>query len=107
MRLVPIYLEVKLDKSLKFCHHRLALSKKRRLPAVEVTWGLRAGAGDKTSDTALLFLVYSTAEYWSLVCSRSTWLTFSVLNDALRVVIECLHLSPTDHLTVFFKYPAI
>ena len=29
--LVPIYLEVKLDKSLEFCHHRLALRKKLRL----------------------------------------------------------------------------
>ena len=43
-------------------------------PAVEVTCDLRAGAGAKTSDTTLLLLVYSTAEYWSLVCSRSTCL---------------------------------
>ena len=32
-------------------------------PAVELTCGLRAGAGAKTSDTTLLFLVYLTAEY--------------------------------------------
>ena len=30
-------------------------------PAVEVTCGLRAGAGAKTLNTTLLFLVYSTA----------------------------------------------
>ena len=69
--------------------------------AVEVTCSLRAGAGAKTSDTALLFLVYSTAEYWSLVCSRSTCFKYSVLNDALLVVTECLGISPTDHLPVF------
>ena len=44
-----------------------------KFPAAEVTCGLRAGAGAKTSDTAFLFFVYSTAEYWSLICSRSTW----------------------------------
>ena len=57
-------------------------------PIAEVTWGLRAGAGDKTSDTALLFLVYSTAEYWSLVYSRSTWFIYSVLNKTLRVITD-------------------
>ena len=66
------------------------------VPLLGVTWGFRAGAGAKTSDTVLLFLVYSTAEYWSLVCSRRAWFIFNVLNDALRVVTECLP-SPTDH----------
>ena len=63
--------------------------------------GPQAGADAKTSDTVLLFLVYSIAEYWSLVCSRSTWFIFSVLNDALRVVTKCFRPSPTNHLTVF------
>ena len=62
-------------------------------PAVEITCGLGVGAGAKTSDTTLLFLVYSTAEYWSLVCSRSTCFIHCVLNDALRVVTECLDIS--------------
>ena len=72
-------------------------------PTAEVTCCLRAGAGAQTLDTALLFLVYSTAEYWSLVCSRSTWFIFSVLNDALHVVTGCLHPSSTNHLTVFLN----
>ena len=83
-----------------FYHHRLALRKKLRLFTSEVTWGLRAGAGSKTSDTALLFLVYLTADYWSLVCSRSTWFIFSAWNDVLRVVTGCLLPSPTNHFTV-------
>ena len=70
-------------------------------PAVEVSCGLRGGAGAKTSDTTLLFLVYSTAKYWSLVCSRNTCFKYSVLNDALPVVTECLGNSSTDHLPVF------
>ena len=39
--LVLIYLEVKLDKSLKFCHHRLALRKNFACPTAEVTCSLR------------------------------------------------------------------
>ena len=54
--LVPIYLEVKLDKSLKFGHHRLALF---AFPTAEVTSDLRADAGAKIPDTDLLFLFNS------------------------------------------------
>ena len=57
-------------------------------PTAEVTWGLRAGTGAKTSDTTFLCLVYSTADYWSLVCSRSTCFIYSVLNEALRVITD-------------------
>ena len=45
-------------------------------------------ADAETSDTALLFLVYSTAKYWSLICSRSAWFIYSVLNEALGVVTD-------------------
>ena len=31
---------------------------------------------------------YSTAEYWSRICFRSTWFVYMVLNDALRVVTD-------------------
>ena len=65
--------------------------------------GVRAGAGAKTSDTALLFLVYSTAEYYSCVCSRNTWSILSVLNDSLPLLTGCLRPSPTDHLKQFFQ----
>ena len=46
---------------------------------------------------------YSIAEYWSLVCfcSARTWFIYSVLNNALCVVTECLRPSSTDHLPVF------
>ena len=59
--LVPIYLEVKLDKLLKFCNHHLALHKKIffACQAADLTCDLK---GAKTSDTPLLFLVYSTVE---------------------------------------------
>ena len=100
----PTYLEVKLDRSLTFRHHLVALSKtlsscvtllKRRV-------GSRRGAGAKTVCIAALTLVYSTAEYCAPVWCRSahTRLINSVLNDALRIVTGCLRPIPTDHLPV-------
>ena len=52
--------------------------------------------------TAILSLVYSTAEYCALVWCRSahTRLIDSVLNDALRIVTGCLRPTPTDYLPV-------
>ena len=71
----PTYLGVKLDRSLTFCHHLVALRKKlssrvtllRRL--VNSGWG----AGAKTLRIATLSLVYSTTEYCAPVslCSHS------------------------------------
>ena len=102
--LTPTYLGVKLDRSLKFRHHLVALRKKlssritllRRL----VGWGWSAGA--KTLRIATLSLVYSTAEYCMPVWCRSahTRLIDSVLNNTLRIVIGCLCPTPTDHLPV-------
>ena len=100
----PTYLDVKLDKSLTFRHHLVALRKKlssrvtllRRL--VSSGWG----AGAKTLRIATLSLVYSTAEYCAPVWCRSahTRLIDSVLNDALRIVTGCLRPTPTDHLPI-------
>ena len=100
----PTYLGVKLDRSLTFCHHLVALCKKlssrvtllRRL--VNSGWG----AGAKTLRIATLFLVYSTAEYCAPVWCRSahTRLIDSVLNNALRIVSGCLCRTPTDHLPI-------
>ena len=59
-------------------------------------------AGAKTLCIATLSLVHSTAEYCAPVWCRSahTFLIGSVLNDALRMVTECLRPTPTDHLPV-------
>ena len=54
--LVPIYLEVKLDKALKLVTTVWHCAKNFVCPTAEVTWGLRAGADAKTSNTAILFL---------------------------------------------------
>ena len=95
---------VKLDRSLTFRHHLVALRKKlssrvtllRRL--VDSGWG----SGAKTLRIATLSLVYSTAEYCGPVYCRSahTRLIDSVLNNALRIVTGCLRFTPTDHLSV-------
>ena len=97
----PAYLGVKLDRSLTFRHHLVALRKKlssllRQL--VDSGWG----AGAKTLRIATLSLVYSTSEYCAIVWCRSahTRLIDSVLNDALRIVTRCLRPTPTDHLPV-------
>ena len=100
----PTYLGVKLDRSLTFRHHLVALRKK---PSSRVTLLRRLvvlgwGAGAKTLRIASLSLVYSTAEYCAPVWCRSahTRLIDSVLNNALRIVTGCLRPTPTDHLPV-------
>ena len=100
----PTYLGVKLDRSLMFRHHLVALRKKlssrvtllRRL--VSSGWG----AGPKTLRIATFSLVYSTTDYCPPVWCRSahTRLIGSVLNDALRIVTGCLRPTPTNHLPV-------
>ena len=108
-RLLPFcptltYLEVKLDRSLMFCHHLVALHKKlsSHITLLRRLVGSGWGAGAKTLCTATLSLVYSTAEYCAPVWCRSahTRLIDSVLNDALRIVTGCLCPTPTDHLPI-------
>ena len=100
----PIYLGVKLDRSITFRHHLVALRKKisSHLTLLKRLVGLGWGAGAKTLRIATLSLVYSTAEYCAPVwCpSAHTRLIDSVLNDALRIVTGCLRPTPTDHLPV-------
>ena len=100
----PTYLRVKLDRSLTFRHHLVALRKKlpSRVTLLRRLVGSRWGAGAKTLRIATLSLVYSTAEYCAPVWCRSahTRLIDSVLNDALRIVTGCLRPTPTDHLPV-------
>ena len=100
----PTYLGVKLDRSITFRHHLVALRKKlsSRVTLVRRLVGSGWGAGAKTLRIATLSLVYSTAEYCAPVWCRSahTRLINSVLNDALRIVTGCLRPTPTDHLPV-------
>ena len=101
---IPTYLGVKLNRSLTFRHHLVALRKKlsSRVTLLRRLVGSRWGAGAKTLRIATLSLVYSTAEYCAPVWCRSahTRLIDSVLNDALRIVTGCLRPTPTDHLPV-------
>ena len=100
----PTYLGIKLDRSLTFCHHLVALCKKlsSRVTLLRRLVGSEWDAGAKTLPTAALSLVYSTAEYCELVWCRSTHtrLIDSVLNDALPIVTGCLHSTLTDHLPI-------
>jgi len=52
--------------------------------------------------TATLALVHSTAEYCAPVWCRSahTSLIDPTINDALRIVTGCLHLTPADNLPI-------
>ena len=100
----PAYLGLKLDRSLTFCHHLVALRKKlsSRVTLLRRLVGSGWGAGAKTLRIATLSLVYSTAEYCAPVWCRSapTRLIDSVLNDALRIATGCLRPIPTDHLLI-------
>ena len=100
----PTYLWVKLDRSLTFRHHLVALRKKlsSRVTLLRRLVGSGWGAGAKTLHIDTLSLVYSTAEYCAPVWCRSahTRLIDSVLNDALRIVTGCLRPTPTDQLPV-------
>ena len=101
---IPTYLGAKLDRSLTFCHHLVALRKKlsSRVTLLRRLVGSGWGAGAKTLCIGSLSLVYSTAEYCAPVWCRSTHTSLidSVLNDALRIVTGCLRPTPTDHLPV-------
>ena len=100
----PTYLGVKLDRSLTFRHHLVALRKKlsSRVTLLRRLVGSGWGAGARTLRIAALSLVYSTAEYCAPMWYRSahTRLIDNVLNDALRIVTECLRTTPTEYLPV-------
>ena len=105
----PTYLGIKLDRSLTFRHHLVALCKKQSLHVTLLRRlvGSGWGAGAKTLRIATLSLVYSTAEYCAPVWCRSTHtrLIDSVLNDALRIVTGCLRPTPT-YTTYTLRHPA-
>ena len=108
-RLLPFcpthtYLGVKLDRSLTFRHHLVALRKtlSSHVTLLRRLVGSGWGAGAKTLHIATLSLVYSAAEYCAPVWCRSahTPLIDSVLNDVLPIVTGCLRPTPTDHLPI-------
>ena len=100
----PTYLGVKLDRSLTFRHHLVALRKKlsSRVTLLRRLVGSVWSAGVKTLLIATLSLVYSTAEYCTPVWCRSahTRLINSVLNDAMCIVTECLRPTLMDRLPI-------
>ena len=59
-------------------------------------------AGAKTLCTAVLSLLYLTAEYCAPVCCCSTYTHFigNVLYDIFHVVTGCLHPTPIDNLPI-------
>ena len=77
----PTYLGVKLDRSLTFRHHLVALRKKlsSRVTLLRRLVGSGWGAGAKTLRIATLSLVYSTAEYCAPVwCAVLTLASLTV-----------------------------
>ena len=97
----PTYLGVKLDRSLTFHRHLVALRKKLS-SCMKQLEGSGWNVGAKTLCVAALSLVYSTAEYCAPVWCRSAYtrLIDSGLNDALHIVTICLRPAPTDHLSI-------
>ena len=97
---IPTYLGIKLDRSLTFCHHLVALRKKLSLRVTLLRLGMGCWCQNTTHSS--LILVYSTAEHCTPVWCRSahTRLIDSVLNDALRIVTGRLRPTSTDHLII-------
>jgi len=100
----PKYIEVKLNRSLTYRRHLESLRKKltSRVALLRRLAGSGWGAGATMLRTATLALVHSTAEYCTPVCCRSahTRLIDLAINDALRIVTECLRPKPADNLTI-------
>ena len=97
-------LGIKLDRSITFHCHLMVLGKKlfSRVTLLRRLVGSKWGTGAKTLRIAALCLIYSTAGYCAPVWCRSaqTRPTYSVLNDALRIVPGCLRPTLIDNLTI-------
>ena len=102
----PTYHGVKLDRSLAFRHHLVALHKKTIFAryTAEATCRIRMGCWcQNTAHSCPIFgLLNSLHNCSSVWCSSAhTHLINSVLNDALRIVTGYVHPTPTDHLLIF------
>ena len=101
---VSTHLGVKLYRSLTFRHHLEDLHKKlsTRVGLLRRLAGFGWGADAKTLRISALSSVYSTTEYCAPVSCRNTYthLIDSILNIALRIVIECLRSTPTENFPV-------
>ena len=101
---VPTYLGVTPDRLLTFRHHLEAVCKQlsTRVALSKRLAGSEWGAGAKILRISALSLVYSTSKYYTPVwcCSMHTCFIDSILSDALHIVTECLHPTPTESLPV-------
>ena len=106
---MPTYLGVKLDRSLTFRHHLVALGKKlfSRVTLLRRLAGSRLAVGAKVLRTAAQSLVYSTVGFCASVLYRFAHNRFtdSALNDALRIVIASLRPTQTENLTILLGIP--
>ena len=99
---IPTYFGVKLDRSLTFRHQLEAWRDKlsTRIALLRGLAGCGWSTGARTLRISSLSLVYPTGEYCAPVWCRSTHtrLIDSILNNALRIVTECLPPTPTEDL---------
>ena len=101
---VPIYLGVKLNKSLTFLYHLETLYKELTISVTLLRRlsGLEWGAGAKTLRTFALFLFtlqLSTAHQFGVIAHAPSHRQCS--EQRLRIVTGCLRPTPTDHLAIF------
>jgi len=98
------YLGVTLDRSLTYRRHLESLRKKltSRVALLRRLAGSGWGAGATTLRIATLALVHSTAKHCAPVWCRSahTRLIDPAINDALRIVTECLRPTPAGNIPI-------
>ena len=105
----PIYLGVKLDRSLTFGPHIKMLAEKtsKRVNIIKKLVRSNWGASFTTLRTSALVLVYATAEYAATVWSHSRHKIKmnTVLNDALRIISGAIAPTPIAMLPVLAGIP--
>ena len=107
----PTYLDVKLYRTLEFCRHLESLHRKLTLRVVLVRRLVKSSLGAVKESYAQqpLALILFTTEYCGPAWCRSNHTSFidKLINDALRMVIDCLRHNATNSLLVLAeKKPA-